>query len=62
MAKVEQNQGRQAVPDEVNIFIKVKEGIEKAHPPMKEDELNIFYFFTAKVGLLPPSVTVTVIS
>jgi hypothetical protein len=29
MAKVGQNLGRQEVPDEVNIFIKVKEGIEK---------------------------------
>lgn len=38
MAKVERNQGRRKVLDEVNIFIKVKKGIEKAHPPVKEDE------------------------
>lgn len=38
MAKVERNQGRRKVLDEMNIFIKVKEGIEKAHPPVKEDE------------------------
>lgn len=39
MAKVEQNQDRQEISAEVNIFIKVKEGIKKAHPPVKEDEL-----------------------
>lgn len=39
MAKVEKNQGRQVIPDEVNIFIKMPMDIEKAHPPVKEDEL-----------------------
>lgn len=39
MAKFEQNQGREVIPDEVNIFIKAEKGIEKAHPPVKEDEL-----------------------
>ena len=46
MAKVERNQGRRKVLDEVNIFIKVKEGKEKAHPPVKEDELNSFYLLS----------------
>ena len=40
MVKVEQNQSRKGVTAEVNIFIKVKEGIEKAHPPVKEDGLS----------------------
>lgn len=39
MAKVERNHVRQVIPDEVDIFIKVKEGIKKAHPPVKKDEL-----------------------
>ncbi|WP_167836345.1 hypothetical protein [Lactimicrobium massiliense] len=39
MAKVEQNQSRLDVLIEANIFIKMKEDIEKAHPPVKEDEL-----------------------
>ncbi len=41
MAKVEQNHGRQEILVETNIFIKIKDGIEKAHLPMKEDELNL---------------------
>lgn len=49
MAKVEQNRSRQKVPAGVNIFIKVKEGIEKAHPPIKEDEQISIYnaFFSS---------------